>query len=122
MGVWRRSLADSPQVCLGGFDRFGKSVDDRKCARRPCVKGWTVAHIRYINDGEATGQLQELYDRFRDPAGQVDNILRIHGANPPSLLAHFQLYHTLMKGASPLSRSQREMIAVVVSAINECHY
>jgi uncharacterized peroxidase-related enzyme len=81
-----------------------------------------MAYIRYIDEDEASLKLNELYDRFRDPAGHVDNILRIHGANPPSLLAHVQLYQTLMRGASPLSKAQREMIAVVVSAINECHY
>jgi alkylhydroperoxidase family enzyme len=51
-----------------------------------------------------------------------DNILRIHGVNPPVLRAHFELYKTTMFGQSPLTRMQREMIAVVVSATNGCHY
>jgi AhpD family alkylhydroperoxidase len=29
---------------------------------------------------------------------------------------------TLMRGRSALSRTQREMIGVVVSSINNCHY
>ncbi len=33
-----------------------------------------------------------------------------------------KLYKTLMYGKSPLRRTEREMIAVVVSAINQCHY
>ena len=52
----------------------------------------------------------------------ADNILRIHGTNPPVLRAHLALYRTIMHGESPLSRKQREMLAVVVSAINGCHY
>ncbi len=81
-----------------------------------------MAYIPYILDEEASPELAGLFDRYRDPAGHVDNILRIHGPNPASLEAHFQLYSTLMRGKPGLSRSQREMIAVVVSSINECHY
>ncbi len=81
-----------------------------------------MAWIRMIDEDEAEGKLAELYERFREPGGGVDNVLKIHGLNPPSLSAHFELYKTLMRGRSPLSRVQREMIAVVVSAANRCHY
>lgn len=81
-----------------------------------------MAYIRYVEDDQASPELTAIYDRYRLPDGTIDNILRIHGHNPPSLTAHAGLYETLMRGASELSRIQREMIAVVVSAINECHY
>ncbi len=81
-----------------------------------------MAYISYMEDDDAAPELRAIYDRFRGPDGRVDNILRIHGPNPPSLLAHYDLYATLMRGKSDLTRAQREMIAVVVSAINECHY
>ena len=81
-----------------------------------------MAFIRYVEEEDASPDLRELYDRYRDPAGHVDNILKIHGHNPPSLAAHHKLYATLMRGRSPLSRARREMIAVLVSAVNECHY
>jgi len=71
---------------------------------------------------DARGELRALYDRVAESDGSVDHILRIHGINPPSLGAHFELYVTAMRRRSPLSRAQREMIAVVVSTINECHY
>lgn len=81
-----------------------------------------MAFIPYIADQEATSGLRDLYDRYRGPSGKVDNILRIHGPNPKSMEAHYQLYETLMRGRSDLTHTQREMIAVVVSAINQCHY
>ena len=81
-----------------------------------------MAYIRYIEEDEASPELRKLYERYRDPAGHVDNILRIHGPNPRSMVSHYQLYETLMRGRSDLTRVQREMIAVVVSAINQCHY
>jgi alkylhydroperoxidase family enzyme len=75
-----------------------------------------------IPEDEASGRLKELYDASREPWGGVDNILRIHGLNPASFEAHWKLYATLMRGPSDLSRIQREMIAVVASAANRCHY
>jgi alkylhydroperoxidase family enzyme len=75
-----------------------------------------------IPEEEADGRLKELYDKTREPWGGVDNILKIHSLNPASLQAHFELYATLMRGPSELSRLQREMIAVVASAANRCHY
>lgn len=83
-----------------------------------------MAHIDYADEANNPDpKLIEMYDRLRDPRhGQVDNILRIHGHNPPSLTAHMGLYKTLMFGRSPLSRARREMIAVAVSRTNGCHY
>ncbi len=78
--------------------------------------------INMIRENEAEGKLKELYDRLTIPEGVVDNILKIHSLNPPSLQGHYEFYKTIVKGKSGLSRAQREMIAVTVSAINKCHY
>ena len=77
--------------------------------------------ISMIAEGDATGELAELYAQERSGWG-VDHILQIHSLNPPSLKAHVILYRTLMYGKSGLSRPQREMIGTVVSAINRCQY
>ena len=81
-----------------------------------------MAWIRVILENEAEGDLSEQYDELIEPWGGVDNILKIHSLNPESLRAHTVLYKTLMYGKSPLKRPQREMIAVVASAANRCHY
>lgn len=81
-----------------------------------------MAWIRIIQEDEATGKLKELYDKYAEPSGEVDNILKIHSLNVKSLRTHYDLYAHLMRGRSDLSRVQREMIAVVTSAINRCHY
>lgn len=57
-----------------------------------------------------------------DRVPDQDNILRIHGVHPRVMRHHYDLYVELMRGPSPLSRIQREMLAVVVSAANHCHY
>ncbi len=75
-----------------------------------------------IEEKRASGELEQLYEEMREPWGGVDNILKIQSLNPASLGGHFEFYKTLMRGPSGLSRVQREMIAVVVSAANHCHY
>jgi len=81
-----------------------------------------MAHIPYVPASEASGLLAELYGRYAEPGGDIDNILRIHSLNPRSLRDHVELYAHLMRGPSPLTRIQREMLAVTVSAVNDCFY
>ncbi len=80
-----------------------------------------MAWIDVVREDEAEGELLEQYEKHKTPEG-VDNILKIHSLNPPSLRDHYQFYHTLMFGKSELKRAQREMLAVVVSRANQCHY
>jgi alkylhydroperoxidase family enzyme len=51
-----------------------------------------------------------------------DNIIQIHRVHPGVMRHHYDLYVSLMHKRSPLSRIQREMIAVTISALNHCHY
>jgi len=81
-----------------------------------------VAWIKVVPQEDATGDLLDQYERMRDSADNVPSILAVHGLNPSALRAHFDLYRTLMFGHSALSRAQREMLAVVVSTTNACHY
>ncbi len=81
------------------------------------------AWIYVVPEAEAEGELKALYEQEFDYERQgTDNILAVHSLNPPTLRAHADLYHTVMHAKSPLSRSEREMVAVVVSVINQCHY
>lgn len=52
----------------------------------------------------------------------VDNIIASHSLNADAVKAHLGLYRTIMFGPSPLTRTEREAIAVAVSAANDCHY
>jgi len=81
-----------------------------------------MAWIHMIDEEEARGKLREWYARLREPWGGVDNIMKIHSLNVRSLKGHYELYKAVMYGKSPLSRAQREMIAVVASAANRCAY
>ena len=81
-----------------------------------------MAWIKMIREDEAAGALKHEYANAMEPWGGVDNIMKIHSLNVATLKAHMLLYVTVMRGESDLSRAQREMIAVVVSTANHCHY
>ena len=72
-----------------------------------------MAYIPYLQESDIPEQ-----DRVPDS----DHILRVHGVNSAVMKQHYDLYRVLMYGKSPLTRIQREMVAVTVSAANECHY
>ena len=57
-----------------------------------------------------------------DEQDNLAHVLRSHSANKPVLRAHLGLYRAIMFGESPLSRAEREAVAVAVSATNNCHY
>ncbi len=79
--------------------------------------------IKEISKENATGKLKDLYQRITGRTGsEVANILKVHSIHPDVMEAHLNLYEQIMFGESGLSRSQREMIAVVVSSTNACEY
>ena len=81
-----------------------------------------MAFIDYIEYDDAPDNLKKLYDRYGGKTKTPANIVRIAGTNPPAMKAHLDLYRAIMFQKSDLSRHQREMIAVVVSSINQSHY
>lgn len=81
-----------------------------------------MAWIETIDEADASGTLKQIYDEQRCQAGAVANILKIHSLAPEVLRAHLAIYQAVMHASGELSRAQREMIAVAVSAANGCHY
>ena len=81
-----------------------------------------MAWIEVISTDEATGHLKQQYDQAISRAGRIWNIVSIMSQNPDAMKASMEFYKVIMFGASPLSRAQREMLAVVVSAENQCIY
>jgi uncharacterized peroxidase-related enzyme len=81
-----------------------------------------VAHLRLVNEDEATGPLKEEYDAAIARAGKVFNIVKSMSLRPGVLQRSMQLYREIMFCESGLSRVERELLAVVVSRTNDCHY
>lgn len=79
------------------------------------------AWIPLVGPEEAGGELAATYRRI-GAGSRVANVIGIHSLHPSAMEAHLELYRTLMFGSSPLSRAEREALAVVVSAANDCFY
>ena len=78
--------------------------------------------IEMRQKNEAEGELERLYRQISPGDQPLDNILAIHSLHPRSLADHFAIYKTVMYGPGPLSRRERELVAVAVSSANDCHY
>jgi len=81
-----------------------------------------MSWIEEVDVSDADGNLAEMYAALIKQRGKVSNILKVHSLNPEAMGDHLDLYMTLMFGKSGLSRTEREAIAVVVSANNDCEY
>jgi alkylhydroperoxidase family enzyme len=81
------------------------------------------AFIQMIPPAGADAELRAIYERVTDPPGsEPANIVRILSLHPRAMAGSMDFYRAVMKGPSPLSRVQREMIATTVSALNKCFY
>ena len=95
-------------------------------------RGWLIVFAKAPRPGLVKTRLSppltldqcaELYQAMLDPeSARVDNILKIHSLNPRALAAHDALYQSAMAGTAGLRKVEREMIALVVSSLNECEY
>lgn len=78
--------------------------------------------IKVVDEDGATGRLKRVYEKIKKERGKIANIMKIHSLNPRVMEDHLRLYRTIMFGSSGLTREEREIIAVVVSAANGCEY
>ncbi|MDA7965844.1 peroxidase-related enzyme [Ruegeria sp.] len=67
-------------------------------------------------------ETQKYFDICAEKLGMIPNVLRAHAFDIDKLNAFTAMYNDLMLAESGLSKLEREMIAVVVSAINKCFY
>ncbi len=78
--------------------------------------------IDTIDEDEAEGLLKSIYESEMEEVGVFGNIYKAVSLNPKALQWKILLYKQILRKDSPLSLAQREMIATVVSRVNDCHY
>ena len=81
-----------------------------------------MSWITEINETDAPDELKKVFKEIKTKRGKISNIMSVHSLNPGSMKYHMDLYVHLMFGSSPLSRVDREFIAVLVSIFNNCTY
>jgi len=62
------------------------------------------------------------FAKCEEKLGFVPNVLKAYAFDPAKLAAFVAMYNDLMLAPSGLSKLEREMIAVAVSAHNRCYY
>ncbi len=79
--------------------------------------------IETVPYDEATGRLKKLYDRIKDPSGNVDNIMMAHSLRPHSMEGHMAIYkNVLHHTGNNLPKWLLELVGVYVSYLNGCEY
>jgi alkylhydroperoxidase family enzyme len=82
-----------------------------------------MAWIETVREDEWDGDLAALHGRVtEDTSGRVDNIMQIHSLDPQAMEGHLTVYEAAMGSTKTLRKVERELIALVVSKINGCHY
>jgi uncharacterized peroxidase-related enzyme len=81
-----------------------------------------VTRLRDADESQLPEDLRPYFEKCRDKLGFVPNVLRAWLLRPSRLRTFIRAYDELMLGPSGLSKLEREMIAVAVSAQNRCYY
>jgi uncharacterized peroxidase-related enzyme len=66
--------------------------------------------------------IRQLIESTAKKTGFIPNVFLAYAWKPDHFRAFFRYYDALMRADSGLSRAEREMIVVAVSALNSCTY
>ncbi len=81
------------------------------------------AWIKLISDEDADADLSEKLEQVRAPNGTVDNVMRVHGLRPHTMIGHYTLYMSVLHDpGNTLPDWLLETIASYTSILNHCAY
>ena len=81
-----------------------------------------ISRLPVPDEAELPEDIQAIFAANRAKPGFVPNVFRAMSLRPAALRGFIALYDALMAEEGGLSKAEREMIAVAVSAQNHCHY
>ena len=101
-------------------DKAGRSAQQQ---RRPAAADddRNVTALK-LKPEELTPEMAAYFAKCEEKLGFVPNVLKAYAFAMPKLSAFVAMYNDLMLAPSGLSKLEREMIAVAVSAHNRCYY
>jgi uncharacterized peroxidase-related enzyme len=99
-------------------------VQDRKNAKKPDNRNKNPSEVTALDlkQAELTPHIAGYFEKCVEKLGFVPNVLLAYAHAMPKLEAFVMLYNDLMLAPSGLSKLEREMVAVAVSAENRCWY
>ena len=81
------------------------------------------SYLHTPTDAELPEDIQTMFTAAHEQAGFVPNVMRNFALTPEHFVKWFDYYNFLQKrDDSTLTRKEREMVALVVSAENSCEY
>jgi uncharacterized peroxidase-related enzyme len=75
-----------------------------------------------LKPAELTPEMAAYFAKCEEKLGFIPNVLKAYAFDMAKLSAFVTIYNDLMLAPSGLSKLEREMIAVAVSAHNRCYY
>ena len=101
-------------------DKVGRSAQQQ---RRPAAADddRNVTALK-LKPEELTPEMAAYFAKCEEKLGFVPNVLKAYAFAMPKLSAFVAMYNDLMLAPSGVSKLEREMIAVAVSAHNRCYY
>jgi uncharacterized peroxidase-related enzyme len=81
-----------------------------------------ISRLNVPDEQSLPDDIQTLFDKLRTRSGFVPNVYRAYSLRPQQLRGFIALYDSIMMDDSGLTRAEREMIAVAISAQNHCFY
>jgi uncharacterized peroxidase-related enzyme len=97
-------------------------MSQAKSATAPSPAGHGVLALDVGPRATLTPAQQAYFDKCQEKLGFVPNVLQAYAFDTAKLQAFMDMVDDLMLADSGLSKLEREMIAVAVSAVNHCHY
>jgi uncharacterized peroxidase-related enzyme len=81
-----------------------------------------ISRLDMPNEHTLPEDIQAIFAQMRAKPGFVPNVYQAYSLRPQQLRGFMALYDAIMTEASGLTKAEREMIAVAVSAQNHCFY
>ncbi len=82
----------------------------------------TALNLKPLPRQQLPADLAKYFDICEEKIGFLPNVLAAFSFDAVKLRAFSDMYNDLMLGNSGITKLEREMVAVVVSAANQCHY
>jgi len=81
-----------------------------------------ISRLGVPNEQTLPEDIQAMFAEMRTKPGFVPNVYQAYSLRPQQLRGFMALYDAIMTEESGLTKAEREMIAVAVSAQNHCFY
>jgi uncharacterized peroxidase-related enzyme len=92
-------------------------MSDQREMREP-----RISRLHVPDEQDLPEDIQALFEQMREKPGFVPNVYQAYSLRPNQLRGFVALYDAIMMDDSGLTKAEREMIAVAVSAQNHCFY